>query len=341
MDEVDDGQEENTPEISVSIDKSKAAKYNLTVAQVYEKLAGVLTKEKTSTTLALKDKEYDVIIKNDNADKIDTDYIKDYKIGYTDSSGGEKSVKLSKIADISASESLNSVTRDNQKRYINVSASLKDGYNVSLVTNDVKEALKDYKLPQGASIEYSGENETIMESMFELVKMMLLAIVIIYLIMVAQFQSLLSPFIVMFTIPLAFTGGALALFLFGMDISVISMVGFVMLSGIIVNNGIVLIDYTNQLRGEGVEKREAIVEGGMTRMRPILMTALTTVLGLSSMALGIGTGAEMMQPVAVVCIGGLIYATFMTLYVIPVLYDIFNKKDIDIIKDEDLEIAEE
>ncbi len=341
VDEVDDGQEENTPEISVSIDKSKAAKYNLTVAQVYEKLAGVLTKEKTSTTLALKDKEYDVIIKNDNADKIDTDYIKDYKIGYTDSSGGEKSVKLSKIADISTSESLNSVTRDNQKRYINVSASLKDGYNVSLVTNDVKEALKDYKLPQGASIEYSGENETIMESMFELVKMMLLAIVIIYLIMVAQFQSLLSPFIVMFTIPLAFTGGALALFLFGMDISVISMVGFVMLSGIIVNNGIVLIDYINQLRGEGVEKREAIVEGGMTRMRPILMTALTTVLGLSSMALGIGTGAEMMQPVAVVCIGGLIYATFMTLYVIPVLYDIFNKKDIDIIKDEDLEIVEE
>ena len=341
IDEVDNGVMETTPEIKVTVDKAKAMKYNLTVAQVYEKLSTLLTKQKISTSLTLNGEDYDVVIKNNNQDKINREYVESYKIPYSKSDGSESSVKLEKIAAVDSATSLNAISRDNQKRYITVSATLKDGYNVSLVTNHVKSALKDYDLPGGSSIEYSGENETIMESLGQLVKMMLLAIIIIYLIMVAQFQSLLSPFIVMFTIPLAFTGGALALFIAGMEISVISMVGFVMLAGIIVNNGIVLIDYINQTRADGMKKRDAIIDGGMTRMRPILMTALTTILGLSAMALGIGTGSEMMQPVAIVCVGGLIYATFMTLYVIPVLYDIFNKKDTSVIRDEDLEIIDD
>ena len=145
----------------------------------------------------------------------------------------------------------------------------------------------------------------------------------------------------MFTIPLAFTGGFIALLITGFDISVVSLVGFVMLCGIIVNNGIVLVDYINQLRLDGKERTEAIVEAGKTRMRPILITALTTVLGLSVMALGIGTGAEMMQPIAIVCIGGLLYATFMTLYIVPLIYDAFNKKELKKVEESELESVDD
>lgn len=157
--------------------------------------------------------------------------------------------------------------------------------------------------------------------------MITLAIVFIYLIMVAQFQSLKSPFIVMFTIPLAFTGGLFALFITGSEISLIAMLGFLMLAGIVVNNGIVFIDYANSLRREkGLKISEALIETGKTRLRPILMTALTTILGLSTMALGIGTGAEMIQPLGIVTIGGLVYATLLTLFVIPCLYMMMNKE---------------
>ena len=137
----------------------------------------------------------------------------------------------------------------------------------------------------------------------------------------------------MFTIPLAFTGGLLGLFLTNNPVSVIAMIGFVMLSGIIVNNGIVLVDYINQLRKGGMEKKEAIAEAGMTRLRPIIMTALTTVLGLSTMAMGIGMGSDMVQPMAIVTIGGLIYGTLLTLVVVPCIYDIFNRKE-DITEEE-------
>lgn len=180
-----------------------------------------------------------------------------------------------------------------------------------------------------------------MDAMSQLVLMLLLGVVLIYLIMVAQFQSLKSPFIIMFTIPLAFTGGFLGLLITGFDVSVVSLIGFIMLCGIIVNNGIVLVDYINRLRRDGKERVEAIVEAGKTRMRPILITALTTILGLSVMALGIGTGAEMMQPLAIVCIGGLIYATFMTLYIIPVIYDAFNKKELRKVEESELEAVDE
>ena len=153
-----------------------------------------------------------------------------------------------------------------------------------------------------------------------------LAVLLIYLIMVAQFQSLLSPFIIMFTIPLAFTGGFLGLWATGKPVSVIAMIGFVMLSGIIVNNGIVLVDYINQLRRGGMEKRAAIIESGRTRLRPILMTALTTILGLSTMAVGLGMGADMVQPMAIVAVGGLLYGTLLTLVVVPCIYDLLNRK---------------
>ena len=163
---------------------------------------------------------------------------------------------------------------------------------------------------------------------------------LVYLVMVAQFQSLKSPFIVMFTIPLAFTGGFIALLLCGMEVSIIALVGFVMLMGVIVNNGIVLVDYINQLRQDGMERREAIIEAGVTRMRPIMMTTLTTILGQLVMAVSQDAGSIMMRPIAVVSIGGLLYATLMTLYVVPCIYDMMNKKELRKIDEKDLEILD-
>ena len=302
IDETDNGIGATSGEIKVTVDKTKAAKKSLTVAQVYQQIAAAITSETTSSTLTNSGKDLDVVVIKDENSDVTKNNIKDIKLTYTDKEGNEKTTKLSEVAEISDSESMNSITRSDQKRYIKVSGTLKDGYTNTDVSNKAKTLFDDYKLPDGCSIEYSGSNESTMEAVNQMLLMMLLGVILIYLIMVAQFQSLKSPFIIMFTIPLAFTGGFLGLLITGFDVSVVALLGFVMLCGIIVNNGIVLVDYINNLRLEGKERREAIVEAGKTRMRPILITAITTVLGLSTMALGIGTGSEIMQPIAIVSV---------------------------------------
>lgn len=337
IDETDNGIGATSGEIKVTVDKTKAAKKSLTVAQVYQQIAAAITSETTSSTLTNSGKDLDVVVIKDENSDVTKNNIKDIKLTYTDKEGNEKTTKLSEVAEISDSESMNSITRSDQKRYIKVSGTLKDGYTNTDVSNKAKALFDDYKLPDGCSIEYSGSNESTMEAVNQMLLMMLLGVILIYLIMVAQFQSLKSPFIIMFTIPLAFTGGFLGLLITGFDVSVVALLGFVMLCGIIVNNGIVLVDYINNLRLEGKERRDAIVEAGKTRMRPILITAITTVLGLSTMALGIGTGSEIMQPIAIVCIGGLLYATIMTLYIVPVIYDILSKKELRKVSESDLE----
>lgn len=337
IDETDNGIGATSGEIKVTVDKTKAAKKSLTVAQVYQQIAAAITSETTSSTLTNSGKDLDVVVIKDENSDVTKNNIKDIKLTYTDKEGNEKTTKLSEVAEISDSESMNSITRSDQKRYIKVSGTLKDGYTNTDVSNKAKAVFDDYKLPDGCSIEYSGSNESTMEAVNQMLLMMLLGVILIYLIMVAQFQSLKSPFIIMFTIPLAFTGGFLGLLITDFDVSVVALLGFVMLCGIIVNNGIVLVDYINNLRLEGKERREAIVEAGKTRMRPILITAITTVLGLSTMALGIGTGSEIMQPIAIVCIGGLLYATIMTLYIVPVIYDILSKKELRKVSESDLE----
>jgi len=217
---------------------------------------------------------------------------------------------------------------------------LEPGQNVTLATTQAQRALRGVDLGDGVSYVFTGENEAIMEAVEQLLLMLVLGILLVYLVMVAQFQSLKSPFIVMFTIPLAFTGGFIALLICGMEISVISLIGFVMLTGIIVNNGIVLVDYINQLRQEGMERRQAIIEAGVTRMRPILMTSITTILGLLDMALRQNVGTALMQPIAVVCIGGLVYATLMTLFVVPCIYEIMNKKELRTVSEDDLKLLD-
>lgn len=253
-----------------------------------------------------------------------------------DSQDEDTSFKLGEVAEVKETVSLNSIQRDQQRRCITVSAAVADGYNVTKVTTAVQKALGSVTLPEGVTVEFDGENEQIMNAMQQLLLMLLLGVVLVYLIMVAQFQSLKAPFIVMFTIPLAFTGGFLALLLSGIEVSVISLIGFVMLVGIIVNNGIVLVDYINQQRLAGMGLREAIIDAGVTRLRPILMTSLTTILGLVVTALAKNAGTALIQPIALVCIGGLLYATLMTLFVVPCMYEILNKKALHQVEESDL-----
>lgn len=324
---VFDGTEDNGEELRISVDKEKAAKYGLTVAQVYQELYGELAEPKQVMTLGTDTYDYDVYVIDDDREKLTRQDVKDMVISAKQQDGTSKDVKLSEIASFEDTTTLQSINHFAQNRYMSVTAEIKEGYNIGLVSNQLKEKLEKYKTPEGYEIKMAGEDETINEAMTELFKMLGLALVFMYLIMVAQFQSLRSPFIIMFTVPLAFTGGLLALWLAGMSVSVIAMIGFVMLSGIIVNNGIVLIDYTNQLIAGGMSKKEALITAGKTRLRPIVMTALTTILGLFTLAMGVGMGADMVQPMAVVTIGGLIYGTILTLVVVPCIFSLFHKRE--------------
>lgn len=337
LEQVSDGMEESTEELRLVIDKAAASEHNLTVAQVYQQIQSKLAESGTATTLSTDIKDYDVVVIDEKQTEYTRNDVKDFMIEATDQEGNTEEIPLEKLASFEDAKGPDTIQRKNQSRYINVSAEVGSGYNVGLVGNDVQKKLDKYEVPDGYSVEMIGEDETIQEAMTEVMKMMGLAVVFIYLIMVAQFQSLLSPFIVMFTMPLAFTGGFLGLVIAGQEVSVIAMIGFVMLCGIIVNNGIVLVDYTNQLRAGGMEKRKAIITAGKTRMRPILMTALTTILGLSTMAAGIGMGSDMVQPMAVVTIGGLLYGTLLTLFVVPCIYDILNRKKYHSYGDEELD----
>lgn len=335
--EVNNGLGENNKETKIIVDKQKAMNYSLTVAQVYQEVSNKLKNENTSTTLNVGSNEYPVIVVDDKKDTLSRESLTNYKIKGT-KDNKEVEVKLSDIASIEEVESLNSINRENQVRNISVTSSIDDKHNIGLVSKEIESKLKDYKLPDGYSIEMGGEKESMDSAFGDLIKMISLAIVFIYLIMVAQFQSLLSPFIVLFTIPLAFTGGFLGLLITNFELSMISMLGFLMLAGVVVNNGIVFIDYVNQLRLNGIDKKSALILAGKTRIRPILMTALTTILGLLTLAMGIGTGADMIQPMAIVTIGGLSYATVLTLFVVPAMYDILNKKELkqNIIDEEEM-----
>ena len=314
------------PETRITVDKYKAMQHGLTVAQIYSELAAELKAENTATTLTLDGTDTPVVVVKPAGQAPTRGNIMDHAFTVTNAEGEEEIVRLYDIAAKQETDSVSSINRENGARTMSVSAGVDARHNIGLVSRELEKKLADYELPEGYTVEIAGENETINSAMTDLVKMIALAVVFIYLIMVAQFQSLMSPFIVMFTIPLAFTGGLLALWLTGSELSIIAMLGFLVLAGVVVNNGIVFVDNINQLRLAGMDRTEAILETGRTRIRPVLMTALTTILAMSTMALGIGDGAEMTQPMAIVTIGGLTYATLLTLLVVPVLYDIFRKK---------------
>ena len=339
LEDVSDVNEDSTDELKVVVNKNLAIKEGLTTAQVYQQIASKLTEESSATTLNDENGTVDVVVENSTAGNFTKDDLLNMKLTADKSDGTKSEVTLSTIATVENGASLDAINHDNQNRTLSVSAAVKDGYNVTHANNAVKNMIEKKDLvPDGVKISYGGETQEIMDAMRQMVLMLIVGLILVYLIMVAQFQSLRSPFIVLFTIPLAFTGGMLALLICGQDVSVVSMMGFVMLMGVVVNNAIVLVDCINRFRLEGMEMDEAIINAGAVRMRPVLMTAVTTILGLLPLAIGIGTGAEMVQPVAIVCIGGLIYATLMTLVIIPVMYRIFAKKHMENVKDEELEV---
>ncbi len=324
--DISDGLDDAGQELRVVVDRNEAVRYGLTVGQVFSQIYTKLASASAATTLEASQKDYGVYVMNGNDITLTRELVKALEVDGTDENGDKVKIPLSQIASFEVAESLSSINRVDQTRYISVSAAIAEGYNVGIVSGDVEAKLANYEVPAGYRLVFSGENEMIVDAMQQIVLMLILAVLFMYLIMVAQFQSLLSPFIIMFTIPLAFTGGFLGLYVSGSEVSVIALIGFVMLAGVIVNNGIVLIDYMNQLRQEGMEKREAILMAGRTRLRPVLMTALTTILALSTMVFSNDMGSEMAKPMAVVTIGGLTYGTLLTLVVIPCVYDLFIRE---------------
>lgn len=322
--EVDAGLQEASEQLKVTVDKEKAGKYSLTVAQVFQTIYSKIATPTAITTLELEEGSYDLYVKKDTDEEMTREDLANITFTVTNSDQEEEEILLSDIAEITTTVGLDTINRYNQQRYLSMTAYVDENYNVTKVSDSLEAAVAAYDLPEGYHVEFSGESETIMEAMEQMVLLLLLAVVCIYLVMVAQFQSLLYPFIIMFTILLAFTGGFLALILTDSEISVISMIGFTMLAGVIVNNGIVLIDYINQLRRHGMDKRSAILEAGRTRLRPVLMTTLTTVVAQTMMAMGDSLDAALLRPMALVQVGGMTYGTIMTLLVVPCLYDLFT-----------------
>ena len=327
--EISNGQEESDAEVRIVINKDKAMRLGLTVAQVYQEIAKALTTDSTFTTLTVGSDTYDVsIVDNTRTPNLDDIFDLEFETTATDEDGNtvKETHRLGEFASRRTGESYASISRENSSRYISVTSTTMEGYNTTLISRDVEKEMQNLNLPAGCTAEIAGESIQVNDMVQEMVKMMALALAFIYFIMVAQFQSLLSPFIVLFTIPLAFTGGMLGLLIAGEQLSLISLMGFLVLMGVVVNNGIVFVDYANQLRIGGLGRTEALVATGRTRMRPILMTTLTTVLAMTAMLLSTDPGSEMGKGMAIVVIGGLSYATLMTLFIVPVLYDTFYRR---------------
>lgn len=327
--DVSNGQEEGDDEIYLEIDKTKAMKDGLTVAQIYQTLTGRITTETTAISEYLDDTQMDINIV-DETDELNVDNLLDTELTVTvTNDDGEQETetrKLSEYATVSEGKGVASVNRENGTRIMSVTCSMEEGYNSTLVGREVEDKLESLTLPKGYTAELGGTTTNVNDMMEQMLLMMLLGFALIYLIMVAQFQSILSPFIVIFTVPLAFTGGFLGLLFAGEHLTLISLLGFLVLMGTVVNNGIVFVDYVNQLRIGGMPKRAALVATGRTRMRPILMTAMTTILAMVPMAFGHDAGTSMGKGMAIVIIGGMAYATLMTLFIVPVMYDIFYRR---------------
>ena len=315
---IQSSNEKNADEIRLIIDKEKSAYYGLSTGMVAQSVQGYFRKN-SATTINMQGEKFDIVVApvtsiNPTLSDIES-------IVITNQMGGK--IPLKDIATIERGEGYSQISRFDQVREVTVSSGV-SGRALGDVVNDIEDKLKNYDIPEGYKITFGGEVEQMKEAFSQLILALVLAILLVYMVMAAQFESFLNPFIIMFTMPLAFVGAILALFIANVSIGITTMIGFLMLAGIIVNNGIVLVDYINRLKSEGLSTKEAILKAGPTRLQPILMTALTTIVGLVPMALGVGKGAELQMPMALTVIGGLAFATVLTLIVIPVIYYVFD-----------------
>jgi multidrug efflux pump subunit AcrB len=329
---VTDGSQRAAPELRIRVDKDEAGRSGLTVAQVFAAAMSAINNPEAKINMTLSGLDYEVVIQDTMWSAPDRATIEALEV--TNLSGDK--IKITDVAEIYDDTGFTVIRRQDGARFITVRGEIEEGYNVTLVNDEIRSRLADYTPREGCAVIIGGESEAIAEAFGDLYLMLALALVFIYLIMVAQFQSLLSPFIVMFTIPLAFTGGFAGLLIANMRLSIVSMIGLILLAGVIVSNGIVFVDCVNRLRRSGLAKKEALIEAGRIRLRPILMTALTTIAAMSTMTIGMGMGTEMVQPMAVTVVGGLLYATLMTLFVVPCMYDLLHRNR-DMSRDEDLD----
>ncbi|MCR4999946.1 MAG: efflux RND transporter permease subunit [Lachnospiraceae bacterium] len=336
FEEVSNGQEDGDEVLHLVIDKDKAMGYSLPVAQIYAKISERLVTDKTTTGFTVDSQQMNITIV-DETNNLSVESLMDmeFDVDVTDDDGKQTTEphKLSEFASIEHEKGLATVIRSNGTHEITVTASTKEGYNTTRLSEKLMNKVSAIDLPAGYQIDLGGEAEEVNNMISQMGKLMLLGGALVYLVMVAQFQSLLSPFIILFTVPLAFTGGLFGLVAAKEQISIVSLLGFLVLMGTVVNNGIVFVDFTNQLRIAGMKKHDALIFTGKTRMRPILMTALTTILSMSAMVFSQDISAGMSRGMAVVVAAGLLYATLMTLFVVPIMYDLLYRgepKDIDV-----------
>ena len=334
--------------INLHIDRDKVRSYGLTVAQVYQQIAAKLTTTTTAQTPVTVDGSTMSVQISNNLDPVTKENMMDITFETTVmSADGTTSTGTCILADMATwdtGSAPDSITSEDQTQYVSVTADTLDGYNTTVQARVLEKKLNEFALsdemPEGCSFSMGGESDSVNFMVNEMVQWLSLALPFVYLVMVAQFQSLLSPFIVLFTIPLAFTGGLLGMLFTGQQLTMISLMGFIVLMGTVVNNGIVFVDYANQLRLGGMERRAALIATGKTRMRPILMTTLTTVLAMLQLVFSNDMASQLMSGMAIVIICGLSYATLMTLYIVPILYDILFRKpplNIDVGSDDELD----
>jgi HAE1 family hydrophobic/amphiphilic exporter-1 len=342
------------PEIQVRFDQDRAAALGLTTREIADRLVRKV-KGEVATRYDFRDRKIDVLVRARAADRNGVDDIKNLVVGYiaakdasstatttaaganaSNTNGGstlsdqaqssaDTPIRLSAVADVLATEGPSEIHRVSQERVAIVSANLRDGDLASAV-KEVNNIVSTHPLAAGVKVRVGGQSEELDSSVKSLVFALGLAIFLVYLVMASQFESLLHPFVFMFSIPLAAVGAILALKLSGSAISVVVFIGLIMLVGIVVKNAIVLIDRVNQLREAGVPKREALAQGAESRLRPIVMTTLCTLIGFAPLALGWGEGAEVRAPMALTVIGGLAVSTLLTLVVIPVVYDLLDRR---------------
>jgi HAE1 family hydrophobic/amphiphilic exporter-1 len=318
--DVESSVERGHPEIQIFFDQERAAALGLTVKQISDQVVGKI-RGRVATRYSWRDRKIDVLVRLSEQERQSISAIRELIVNPE----SERPVPLSAVAEIRVAEGPSEIRRSDQERVALVQANLAYG-DLGSAVDEAEALLADLQLPYGLSMQITGQSEEMQASFRSLWFALALAVFLVYLVMASQFESLLHPFVILFSIPLAAIGVALALWLTDTRLSVIVFIGLIMLAGIVVNNAIVLVDLINQLRAGGSERIEAIREAARLRLRPIMMTTLTTVLGLLPMALGLGEGAEMRSPMAITVIGGLLTSTLLTLVVVPVMYSILDRR---------------
>ena len=317
--EVEASLTEGKPEVQIKVDRRKAALYGLAPGQVASNIKTAVEGQ-VSTRYRVEGDEVDVRVRYAASARDDLSQLGTIML----SSPTGAQIPLSQVASFELDRGPVSITRIHQERVAEITADLANR-DVASATAEVQQRIdSELQLPPGYRVEYTGENKEMMESFRSLLLALLLAVVLVYAVMAIQYESFFDPFVIMFSVPTCFIGGAAALVITGRTFSVVTFIGVIMLVGVAVSNAIVLVDYIKTLRRRGMERDQAIAEAGAVRIRPILMTALATILAMFPLALGLGEGGEVSAPLATVVIGGLAASTVITLVLVPVVYTIFD-----------------